>query len=265
MLIFIQELNSTDLAWPISLGWWDHSPERYGCRPVRKQMSAIDTTHWYFIPFIIYLIHTPGQLRFCYCELCTNIFINKVCLRITGETPLPGDMITASSLLQEEDCLNNVWGFFFFFPSPGLCLESFLSSDKKHFESFLDHQLRASFSLMASSPRQSLPGVQHESSLQDEEKLTKRLSAWVLALLAQCMVTPHTASHGTLWLFCSRNPLFLTQPCHLCAEDFTNKFSSITVEGDRRKQSRKNKKKMIVPFIITKAPNRTVQRLIMWI
>lgn len=126
MLIFIQELNSTDLAWPISLGWWDHSPERYGCRPVRKQMSAIDTTHWYFIPFIIYLIHTPGQLRFCYCELCTNIFINKVCLRITGETPLPGDMITASSLLQEEDCLNNVWVFFFFFPLSWFVLRKFL-------------------------------------------------------------------------------------------------------------------------------------------
>jgi len=124
------------------------------------------------------------------------------------------------------------------FPSPFcfvLNLESFLSSDKKHFKSLLDQQLRAFSSPMASSRRQSSPGIRRESGLQDREKLTNRVIARVPAFLAQHMVTPNRIGCGTLWMFCSRKQLFLTQPYHLSAEDFTSKFSSVTVEGDGRK------------------------------
>lgn len=174
---------------------------------------------------------------------------------------MPGDITTLSSFLQEEDCLSDA---FFFSSCFVLCLESFLSSDKKHFRSLLDQQLRAFSSLLASSLKQSLPGVKCESSLQDQEKLTNKLSTQVLAFLAQHMVTPNRDSHWILRMFCSRKPLFLTQPCHLYAEDFTNKFSSITIEGDGRKQSRKEKKKKKdCTLNITKASKRTVQRLTM--
>lgn len=65
-----------------SLGWWDPNPETNGCRPVSKQISARDTTHWSFIP-IYYLSNTCSR-SICYREPCTIFFINKVCLRITA-------------------------------------------------------------------------------------------------------------------------------------------------------------------------------------
>lgn len=52
--------SSKTWTWLTSLGWWDHSQESYGCRPGRKQMSTVDTTHWYFIP-IYYLSNTHSR------------------------------------------------------------------------------------------------------------------------------------------------------------------------------------------------------------
>lgn len=102
---------------------------------------------------------------------------------------------------------------------------------------------------VASSPRQSLPGAECESRLQEQKKLTIRCSAQVLVFLAQH--TYFRDSYGIFWMLCSRKPLFVTQPYHLCPEDCTNDFSLITIEGDGRKkknQGKIKKKKKIVPL-----------------